>query len=191
VTTLGRSLFIFTAYAPLWLLIGVRFFAVDPAKSDHQMFTTFGWVFIIVFLMAGLIFLPLVRLLKRANLSRVFIKSVSRRDDHILSYAVTYFPPLFSINLGNYVDIVSLIIIYVTVFIVYIRLDAIYVNPLFAIIGYRIYEITSDMDITYTVLAKDRVPIRVGSVVRGSYRDGILLIDGSDNDGYGSGRQRS
>lgn len=175
-TGFGKFLFVFTAYAPLWLLIGLRFFVVEPTKADHQLSPVLGWSFCMIAIIAAAIFAPMLQILKRANPTRIHVKSYFRKDEHILSYAVTYFPPLFSINLGSYIDLGSIFIIYLTVFAVYVRLDAYYVNPLFAITGYRIYEVTCEQDNAYTVLVKGSANIRVGGSIRGPHRDGVILI---------------
>ena len=132
---LAKTLFVLSSYAPLWALLAVRMDAVDACLLPLAPYLT--WLFCALVAVSLASFAFLLTYLKAANPIAVTIKSCSRKDDHILAYVITYFPPLFSLDLSKPHDLWSLVIIYCTVLVVYVRMDAYYVNPLFALAGFR------------------------------------------------------
>lgn len=175
-TPLAKVLFLLSSYAPLWALIAVRFDAVEPSRLSVAPYLS--WSFVALTLGSLAAFAFLLSRLKAANPVVISIRSYARNDDHILSYVVTYFPPLFSLDLAKPHDLWSLAILYVTVGIVYVRADAFYVNPLFALAGFRSYEITTSSGRTFAALADGKLRLQAGQDVKGSEFDGLLFIRG-------------
>lgn len=174
---LGKLMFLVSSYAPLWLLIGVRFRSLDPSTVPYA--PSAEKAFYIISFASVLVFFLLLRSFRRASPVALRVRSYSRKDDHILSYIVTYFPPLFSLNLGQSTDIASLIIIYATAAVVYVRLDAFYVNPLFALFGYRIYEVCGEKE-TVTAIISSRASMYEGKTLKGPKSNGVLFMGDVD-----------
>jgi len=178
-TTLAKTLFVFTSYGPLWLLIAVRFGSVEPHAKLAAWAPSLAGAFYAASVGSVIVFFALQNIASRTNSISVTIEEYGRKDDHILAYVVTYFPPLFSLNLGAPSDLWSMFILYATVAIVYIRLDAYYVNPFFALAGYRVFEITTAGGNTYAALVKRDVVLKKGNTISGRAFGDIFISEGS------------
>lgn len=79
--------------------------------------------------------------LKRTNGNEYHqIGSLKRPDDTVISYMMTYIIPLLTTeNLTNKMTIINLIL-FILIGYLYIRLHLIYLNPLWAIFGYIMYQ---------------------------------------------------
>lgn len=178
-TRIAKFLFVFTSYAPLWLLLGLRFRAVDQSQAEYSCTAEIGLFLYGCAVLAVPGFLMLFRRIRSGNPVRITVKGYTRKDDLILSYAITYFPPLLSFNLGTVNDLLSLIVLYVTVFVVYVQLDAFYINPFFALTGYRVFEFATTDGQTFAALVKRTVHLHEGRVLVGAYCDGVFFVEGA------------
>lgn len=175
-TVVAKVMFFLSSFAPLWLLFSVRLF--DSSRPSRLSENSLSIFFLIVFCISLLSFVILLKVLKGSNRSQYIIKQCSRTDDQVLAYAVTYFPPLFSINLSVVTDIISLAIVYVSFAIVYFKQNAFYVNPLFAMFGYSMYSITvEDEGGKYNAIVHSSVTnVREGQTVKGVVKNGFLFL---------------
>ena len=178
-TIFAKILFIFTSFGPLWLLMALRFGAVDTKAPLASTASTLAWIFYGAAAATLIVFPMLSGIWRGTQSTEIEVEDSARKDDHILAYVVTYFPPLFSLDLGRLPDLLSLAILYTTVAIIYVRLDAYYINPFLALAGYRVYEVNATNGNAYTVLAKRKTVVRKRAVIKGPMVDKILLSEGS------------
>ena len=75
-------------------------------------------------------------------------KKVQTSKDAVISYIFTYVIPFISIDLGKQETIIANFILFFTIWILYIRLNLFYLNPILAAIGYIPYEVDNKIIIT-------------------------------------------
>lgn len=146
-----------SSYFPLYIMLLILY-----NKEIHNAFYTKNKYYIIFFIsIIILIFLSLfsVYLLKKTSGTRYKrFTTIERTDDMILSYMMTYlFPLLVSSDSSNEVKIVN-ILVFILIGYIYIKMDLIYLNPLWAFLNFRIYRCDNDImlisDIPYHDLKK-------------------------------------
>jgi len=75
--------------------------------------------------------------------TRVDITSKNARGGEIMAYIASYIVPFVTFSLGSWRQIIALIIFILILGIVYIfSEDMVRINPMFNLLGYRLYEVT-------------------------------------------------
>jgi len=111
-----------------------------------------------------------------------YINKVERPDDTVISYMMTYIVPLLTTDTLSS-EIVSInIFLFTLIGYMYIRLNLIYLNPLWSIWGYIMYKTDTDM-IIITNIPYSRIKTLNNSRIKGTLLGGnIYLIQKRDND---------
>lgn len=167
-----------SSYFPLFVMIIILW-----NKKICQGFrekNTFWIVFSVVVVIMIFMSIFSVIFLKKGNYSkRIDIKQISRPDDTVLSYVMTYVIPLVSgEGSSNEVFIVNFLL-FILIGYIYIRLNLIYLNPLWAIFGYTIYKMEDECiiitDIPFT-------SIRHMSSIKGYFlSNGVFVVNAKHN----------
>lgn len=108
------------------------------ALTIKYQFDNFTWVFIISAIL-GIIASIIITKTKINPDCREVINIVSK-NDQVLSYLVSYLLPFLGFDLTKCNDFIALIIIFLTIGILYIKADLIYINPFLLLLGFNIYE---------------------------------------------------
>lgn len=155
-----RALFLFTSFAPLYLLIGV----VLGVKCQWGGAS----IWLAIFLLSVLVYAVLIRHLKRASQIHKSVVSAERLDSDILSYVVSYLPPLISQDLDSVVTYIPLFVFYITVLTLLFHSRNLYVNPLFMLAGFSVFRVDVGLSRPVVVITrkKDLFP-----------QDGIALYE--------------
>lgn len=132
-----RAMFLFTSFAPLYLLV-----AVTLAVRCHW-WPAAAWG--ALFLLSLLVFWILLRQLTRAIPINKRVVSADRLDSDILSYVVSYLPPLIAQDLSALPTYIPLAVFYVTVVTLLFHSRNLYVNPLFMLAGYNIFKLEAGL----------------------------------------------
>ncbi len=162
-TSSGKALLFLSSYAPLFALLAFR----TSEDSRRAM-----WVF------AGLSVLGLVCLwvVLRTVLSRqqrrVTLVAVDRAGEQTAAYAATYLLPFIAAAFPHWQDWVVFAGFLGVVGLVYVQSEMIYLNPLMALIGYRILRARyqtegarADAEERQIVLISSRDNVRQGDIV--------------------------
>lgn len=129
----SKSALFLSSYAPLFAILAIKYHANDTWVALGSSLATVISVLLFIFLLVAL---------SRGSVSEpVKVKAVARRDGEILSYAITYFLPFLSLDLSKKEDLASFLLLYGVIWLSYVRANAIHINPLFHILGYRLFEI--------------------------------------------------
>ena len=72
------------------------------------------------------------------------LNEIERPDDTIISYMMTYIIPILTTDMMNRGEILVNVILFLLIGYLYIRLNLIYLNPLWSMFGYLSYRINSD-----------------------------------------------
>lgn len=182
-----RILMFISSYFPLYIMLLIlnvnRYNSVNKIlgliKGNNNR------VFIFVITLIFLIILSFVSLydLKRTSWDEYCdIGKIERPDDTVISYMMTYIIPLLTTdNLTNEIVIIN-IFLFILIGYLYIRLNLIYLNPLWSIFGYIMYKTDNDM-ILITNIPYSRIKSLNNNTAKGTLLGGnIYLIQKDDND---------
>jgi hypothetical protein len=78
------------------------------------------------------------------NPEEIKIQTIEQRNDQVINYLVTYLLPFLGLNLETVYDQFAIGILMLTICVLYIKADLIYINPTLMLFGYNIYSVTLD-----------------------------------------------
>ena len=93
----------------------------------------------------------------RINPDEASIVQIKTKNELVTGYLVTYILPFLSFNLNSLTELLSLLIILITICVLYIKADLIYINPTLMLMGYNIYDIEMDNGRKRTLLSKKKI----------------------------------
>lgn len=163
-----RSMMFISSYFPLYVLLLIlqsKEFGKIP-KWEVIMFI------ITIIILIGISLLS-VSLLKRTNASNSCKPvGVKRPDDKVIDYVFTYVIPLLSFSLSDWRYITINILLFFLLWFLYIKLDLIFINPLWGMFGYIAYEYEKGYIITN--MHYEDVPRR--QLLRGCYLTNRIFL---------------
>jgi len=131
-----------SSYSPLLLIFAIKIFSYNYFYIPLINISIDGYVFSIIFI---LIFLFLAcysyKLLKSGSSSTrcVYVEKVDEKSDIILSYLIPY---VFSvISLNSQEELLSMIVVFLFIFFIYVKYEIIFINPLFILFGFKFYHL--------------------------------------------------
>lgn len=148
-----KSLLFFSGYAPL----GAIWITILWKDRDDEIVLT------IILALAGAVIVSLVflygfvRWAKNEDGVSRHISHSQRRDDQLVSYIVTYAVPFLAIPSEGPVVAVGFGIFFLMVFTLQVKLNLLYINPILAVVGYHLYEVSME-DKTLILLTKQENP---------------------------------
>lgn len=150
---LVRSIMFISSYFPLYIMITILYY-----KKIIEGFKCRNVFLIIVTLALGLfiiISISSIVLLKLGKGSKEkLIEDLERPDDTVLSYIMTYIIPLVTIGDNTTEVYVANIFLFILIGYIYLRLNLIYLNPLWTIFGYMMYR-DSNREIIITNISRE------------------------------------
>lgn len=161
----GRLLLFLSSYFPLTLVI---FFLL---LNKHWK-TSWG-----VLIGGTACFLTLLIYLKslrtRAPI-RVKVAEFKRRDGEVMSYIASYLIPFLTFSFSGWEQIVSLVIIFIVLGIIYVNSNMIQINPMLNVLGYSLYEVTLEGGSVHSLITRQR-PSRGQNLSVAKIGDDILM----------------
>lgn len=142
------------AYAPLYLILFIRdfhenllgVFNLNSANNqsyffDYTLLLQNGCITPLILLSSLLccLIVNVVNRLEGENLIEVL--QIRNKSSEIVNYTVPFMVSFFNFNIGNFKDLLSLAIFMLLLFLLSIRTQSIFVNPVLALVGYGLYEI--------------------------------------------------
>jgi hypothetical protein cdifA_08257 len=174
-----RTIMFISSYFPLYIIIIILYFSKLfkglMEKNILIIIFTILLVLLIVFSAVSIILLK-----KGQAIREKVISNLENPDDTVLSYIMTYIIPLVTNgDNSNEVYIVN-VILFVLIGYIYLRLNLIYLNPLWAIFGYLIYR-DSNRGIVITNISREE--LRHIEKLKGYYiSNDIFVAHKKDND---------
>jgi hypothetical protein len=173
-----------SSYTPMFVLIGLRSIdRYDAVVAAAALLTVIG-------VCATLIFLYTAR---RKGSGRYQLLEVENRDSDVAAYAATYLLPFILVFGGAWQDLASLGAFIAFLGFIYVRSRLIYVNPILALMGYRLWRViptTAGAPVATTDSPWPRYLLtRTGRISKGqiilAYRvtDDLLMRDKNEGDG--------
>lgn len=161
-----RVVMFLSSYAPLFLIMAFKY------GLAHWIFgMTMG------LLSVGSIVAIVVYLNVAAGLGsdRVLVERISGKDPEAMSYIVTYLIPFLDINIDQPENLVSLLLLFLVLGIVYVHSNLFYINPTLNVLNYHLFEIEIEGGKTTALLSKRRFVERGSTISVISLGDQILL----------------
>lgn len=146
-TALVQALLFLSSYSPLFCVFAL----LDTFGR--------GWPTIVCLGLAviGLVMLPVLFLVDRRTAGRPLkIQSLSSRDSDVLAYVASYLVPFASFATASHRQRAAVILFVVLIAVLYVRLQLFYVNPLLALVGYRVYQIATEGGNSVILLTRRR-----------------------------------
>lgn len=75
----------------------------------------------------------------------ILIRRVSNRSNELVNYTIPYMLSFFGFDLGKWQDMISFGIFMVLMFVLTIRTQSLFINPILAIIGYGLYDVEFEL----------------------------------------------
>lgn len=145
-TALSQFALFLSSYAPLFLVFALL--------------GTFGnsWAIVINILIAavGVIILSGVFYYTKLKLTdqKLEIATTQIRDGDVLAYVATYIVPFAAMNAANARDRWAILLFVVLIAVLYVRSQLFYVNPLLALVGYRLFQVTTEHDASVVLISR-------------------------------------
>lgn len=109
------------------------------ALAFKYKFGNLTWVFFILALIGGITTFKITK--TKINPDNRKVVDIVSKNEQVLSYLVFCLLPFIGFDLTDSNEFLALIIILLTIGILYIKADLIYINPLLMLFGYNIYEV--------------------------------------------------
>lgn len=133
-----------SSYFPLYIMLLILHF--DKYDSICEIKRVKVIIYLIVMIICiSISLVSLVFLKVSSGNKKLIINELERPDDTIISYMMTYIIPILTTDLVNRGEIIVNIILFLLIGYLYIRLNLLYLNPLWSIFGYLAYRINSDV----------------------------------------------
>jgi hypothetical protein len=121
-----------SSYTPLFFLVSLR------SIGSSEVLALAGGILTFAGLVGTGFFLVAVR---KKTSGRYQLIDVENRDPDVTAYAATYLLPFLTVFSGTWQDLLSLAAFVLILGVVYVRSRLIYVNPLLALFGYRLWRV--------------------------------------------------
>lgn len=108
---------------------------------------------------------------------KLLIENIERPDDTIISYIMTYIIPILTVNNMDKYEIIVNILLFILIGYLYIRLNLLYLNPLWSMFGYISYRVNNDtVLITNYKISDLKIKIKNQQSIKGFYMANDIFI---------------
>lgn len=144
-TTFAQLVLFLSSYAPLLVV-----FALLDSFGK-------GWPSLIcaaLAIAAVLMLIVVLTVARRVAPQPLHVRRVQIRDGDALAYIATYLVPFAAVSLATGRERLALLLFVLLIAVVYVRSGLFYVNPLLALVGYRLYQVTTPKGATVILLTR-------------------------------------
>ena len=90
------------------------------------------------------------------NPKQLNIHSVKKMNHIYMEYLISYIIPFLSFDFNNMFDMIALLFLLLTICIIYINSDLLYVNVVFNVCEYNLFKVNDEQDDEYMILTKKK-----------------------------------
>lgn len=90
------------------------------------------------------------------NPKQLKIHSVKKMNHIYMEYLISYIIPFLSFNFNNVFDMIALLFLLMTICIIYINSDLLYINIVFNVCRYNLFKVNEEQDDEYMILTKKK-----------------------------------
>jgi hypothetical protein len=160
-----RFVLFLSSYVPLWIIFGIVSICPHPY---------IGWAFFFLAAVSAIVTMLFLREVKALQGLNVTLTKIHRRDSETMSYIASYIIPFAATSLDKIEQVLSLLVFFSVLCLVYVNSAMIHINPLLTIIGYRLYEIEDSNGDTIFLISERRLH-RGDTVSAVDIAEGIFL----------------
>lgn len=180
-----KNLMFISSYFPLYFMLLIlhwdKFNSFE--KASHPRVIIFLSA-MIVCIMLSLVSVFLLKISLGAN--SVTYESIERPDDTIISYLMTYIIPILTTDIMKHQEVLVNVILFLLIGYLYIRLNLIYLNPLWSAFGYLPYRINTDSILITDIPCADLKSVKINAngirTIKGyMLSDGIFVASKKNN----------
>lgn len=174
-----RIVMFISSYFPLYIMIIILYFSKMLKGLEENNYLILCFVILIGILIV--ISLISIFILKCGRGTKVIdISSLENPDDTVLSYIMTYIIPLITNGDNSKEVYIVNIFLFILIGYIYLRLNLIYLNPLWAMFGYVIYK-NANKEIIITNVSREI--LRHKEKLKGYYiSNDIFIAHKEEND---------
>lgn len=133
-----------SSYFPLYIML--LFLHFDKLKTIFSQPTLKKVVFLVCMGLCILVSLiSTLVILSGTGTKQLTISELERPDDTVISYMMTYIIPILSIDFQEYGVIAVNFIMFLMIGHLYVRLNLLYLNPLWSIVGFLAYRVNAEV----------------------------------------------
>lgn len=173
---LVRSMMFVSSYAPLYVFLLILQYE-DIKNNACSGLSIMFLIIMFLFILVSVFSLICIWNSIAGNTYRIM--NVKRPNSSVITYVFTYIVPILSISIKNVPNLIVNLLLFILVWFLYIRLDLVFMNPLWALFGYITYEDQGDYiitDIPFEQLSK------INCSLKGSYLiNDVFLAKKKDN----------
>lgn len=152
--TAVKSIMFISSYFPLYIMLLILHYEKYDTLEEIKRIKAI--VFCLTMIIGIVISVISVILIKLSYGSKVLnVSELERPDDTVISYMMTYIIPIVSTNFLDKGQILVNVILFLLIGYLYIRLNLLYLNPLWSIFGYLSYRVNSDVIVITNIKYKD------------------------------------
>ena len=153
ILSINKLLLFISAYSPLLLIIAIKtnYYKIQikfPLDIGLHEIPIVSIIFVGLFILFIIISYHMLNNSKSHTNKYFSVTNVDEKTDIILSYLIPYM--ISFISLGAPEEIMSAILIFTFVFLIYSNSEIIYINPIFMLFGYKFYHLYTEKN--YVVL---------------------------------------
>lgn len=171
-----------TSYFPLYIILLVLQIQQYPLVLNlNDIFIPATAFAVMLILLVSISIMSTVDLFRTRGNEQYKYESLERSGDAVISYVMTYIVPLLSETFLSYRGFVINATLFILIGAMYIKLDLIYFNPMWIILGYTVY-LTSSGDWIISNIPYGILKQNMGNSLKSSYLvKGGYLIQKNDN----------
>lgn len=161
-----------SSYFPLYLMLIILYSRkiISGFAEKNRVWIMF---FIVLLIFIFISFGSIILLKSGTGKRKKNVNTLERHDDTVISYIMTYIIPLIA-NEDSSVEVyVVNILLFILIGYIYLRLNLIYLNPLWAMFGHIVYR-DEDKDIIITNLSRESLKSR--HVLYGYYLSNDIFV---------------
>ncbi len=139
-----KSMMFILSFFPLYILIIIMNF--QALKDAFFMGDYLSFIIILAFFLISVT--TLIIFMKLPAMNSIDYRSIRVPKDGVISYIFTYIIPLVSADINKPETIVANLFLFFLVWLLYVRLNLFYLNPILVLFGYISYEVDDKIIIT-------------------------------------------
>lgn len=156
--SLDKCLLFLNAYSPILLIISIKAFFY----KIHIFGIPVSIISLILFFIMVYYSYYLIKKSKKGTNKYFVINKVDEKTDIILSYFIPYL--IAVISLGTLDEIISALVIFLFIFLIYSNSEILYINPIFMLFGYKFYHIYTEKSYVL-ILSKQDLYRSIGETI--------------------------
>ncbi len=174
-----KILMFLSSYTPLFLILLLKVLSqitdnIQPLSWDNILGYATSNIFndaiviiiVILIIVPNIILESILKDTKRTtNPKDLEVNSVKKMNHIYMEYLVTYIIPFLSFDFSNLFDMIALLVLLLTICIIYINSDLLYINIIFNIRGYNLYRVIDEQNNEYMTLSKKK-PFEITGILK-------------------------